>query len=330
MNMEQIKIPFEQIAMYLNGTASPFVKREVEKWLVESDEHLAIFHSLKNEWVFLKEEISMPLPNKEKVWSGIMQTTGRSAKVVNYSKQILIKYISLTACVALLFGIGFSFLFSSQGSKSFQFTANTPLGEKAMLMLPDSSKVWLNSGSKLTYTAQSKQRIVNLQGEAFFEVKKDHRKAFVVQAGEVNVQVHGTNFNISAYDSDPEIAVSLESGLVSLLERNSGVVLAKLKPNQMGCVSKEDFTCRILPDDPEITKLWTNNILKVYDSNFLDAAKKLERWFGVNITLENVNPDSRYTFVVKTESLKEILDLFNKMTPIAYKIEGKEVNIRMK
>jgi ferric-dicitrate binding protein FerR (iron transport regulator) len=169
-----------------------------------------------------------------------------------------------------------------------------------------------------------------LQGEAFFEVTKDPRKVFIVQSGDVSVQVHGTSFNVSAYDTDPDIAVSLESGSVSLFNNKNGVVLAQLQPNQMGRVSKADLSCSIVADDTGITKLWTNNILKVYDNNIYEVVKKLERWYGVDITLENANPDSRYTFVVKTESMKELLGLLNKMTPITYKIEGKEVTIHLR
>lgn len=91
----------------------------------------------------------------------------------------------------------------------------------------------------------------------------------------------------------------------------------------MGLISRSQLSCRVVADDPGITKLWTNNILKIYNNDIYEVVKKLERWYGVDVTLENGNPDSRYTFVVKTESMKELLDLLNKMTPIVYKIEGK-------
>lgn len=325
-----MKVPYEQIAAYLSGKAFPWEKAEVDEWLAESTEHRAAFRSLEKEWRFLKEEAPLSLPDKERIWTKIRDVIDLPVTAVLYSKQVLIKYVSLTACIALLFGVALSFLFDREERQSIQFTAYAPLGEKALLTLPDSSRVWLNSGSTLTYCAQSRQRIVRLQGEAFFEVTKDPRKAFIVQSGDVNVQVHGTSFNVSAYDTDPDIEVSLESGSVSLLNGENGVVLAQLRPNQMAQVSRAELKCRIVADDPGITKLWTNNILKVYDNDIYEVAKKLERWYGVDITLENVNLRSRYTFVVKTESLKELLDLLHKMTPIAYKIEGKEVNIRLK
>ncbi|HAR37371.1 MAG TPA: hypothetical protein DCS09_01605 [Porphyromonadaceae bacterium] len=325
-----MKIPYDQIAAYLSGKARIQEKAEIEKWLNASDEHRHIYQSLEKEWKFLNEESVPLLPDKEQVWNKIRNRVELPVTAILYSKQTLIKYISLTASVALLLGLLLSFLLTGERSQSAQFTAHTPMGEKAMLTLPDSSRVWLNSGSTLSYSTKSRQRIVHLQGEAFFEVTKNRRKKFVVQTGDVRVQVHGTSFNVTAYDTDPEIAVSLESGSVSLINSKDGNVLAQLSPNQMGLISRSQLSCRVVADDPGITKLWTNNILKIYNNDIYEVVKKLERWYGVDVTLENGNPDSRYTFVVKTESMKELLDLLNKMTPIVYKIEGKEVDIRLK
>jgi len=325
-----MKIPYEQIAACLSGKARAQEKAEVEKWLDTSDEHRRIFQSLEREWKFLNKESLPFLPDKEQVWKEIRNRIEPPVPAVLYSKQTLLKYISLTASVALLLGLFLSFLYTGDRSQSTQFTAHTPMGEKALLTLPDSSRVWLNSGSSLSYSTKSRQRIVHLQGEAFFEVTKNRRKEFIVQTGDVRVQVHGTEFNVTAYDTDPEIAVSLESGSVSLINNKNGEVLTRLSPNQMGLISRSKLSCRVVADDPGITKLWTNNILKIYNNDIYEVVKKLERWYGVNVTLENGNSDSRYTFVVKTESMKELLDLLNKMTPIVYKIEGKEVDIRLK
>lgn len=325
-----MKIPYEQIAAYLSGKARAQEKAEVEKWVNSNDEHRRIYQSLEREWKFLNKGSLPLLPDKEQVWKEIRNRIELPVTAVLYSKKILLKYISLTASVALLLGLFLSFLFTGGRSQSAQFTAHTPMGEKAMLTLPDSSRVWLNSGSTLSYSTKSRKRIVHLKGEAFFEVTKNRRKEFVVQTGDVRVQVHGTNFNVTAYDADPEIAVSLESGSVSLINNINGDVLTQLSPNQMGLISRSQLTCRVVADDPGITKLWTNNFLKIYNNDIYEVVKKLERWYGVDVTLENGNPDSRYTFVVKTESMKELLDLLNKMTPIVYKIEGKEVDIRLK
>lgn len=328
--IKEMKIPYEQIAAYLSGKARTHDKVEVEKWLADSEQHQYIFQSLKKEWKFLKVETPPILPDKEQVWKNIRNRINFPVSASMYSKQTLLKYTSFAASIALLMGLFISFLFISGKSQTMQFTAHTPMGEKAIITLPDSSKVWLNSGSTLTYSSKSLRRIVHLEGEAFFEVTKKRLKRFEVHTGDVSVQVHGTCFNVTAYDTDPDIAVSLEYGSVSLVNDINGKILTRLSPNQMGIISRSQLSCRVIADDPEVTKLWTNNILKFYNNDIYEVAKKLERWYGVNITVENGNSDSRYAFVVKTESMKELLDLLSKMTPITYTIEGKEVHIRLK
>jgi ferric-dicitrate binding protein FerR (iron transport regulator) len=325
-----MKIPYEQIAAYLRGKASSQEKYIVEKWLAESDKHQQIFQSLEKEWRFLNKETEPILPNKEQVWKNIRNRIEVPFNSYAYSRQTLLKYTGIAASVALLIGLCISFLFINEKTQAMQFTAHTPMGEKAQLTLPDSSTVWLNSGSTLTYSTKAWRRIVHLDGEAFFEVTKNRRKRFEVHTGDVRVQVHGTSFNVSSYKTDPDIAVSLESGAVSLFNDKNGDLLTRLSPNQMGIVSRSQLSCHIVVDDPIVTKLWTNNILKIYNNDIYEVTKKLERWYGVNITVENGNSDSRYAFVVKTESLKELLDLLSKMTPIIYSIEGKEVHIQLK
>lgn len=325
-----MEIPYEQIAAFLKGEISTSEKMKLEAWLEDNPRHRAIFYSLEKEWKFLKASPTNKLPDKEQIWTKIQKKIDFPTAASLYTKHTVLKITGIAASIALILGISLSFLINRTEHQSIQFTAFAPLGEKTQLTLPDSSLVWLNSGSTLTYYAHPHQRLVSLQGEAFFDVKKNPHKLFIVQSGEINVQVHGTSFNVSAYESDKVISVSLEKGHVSLINQSNGVVLTDLRPNQMAEISKSDLKYRVVADDVETTKLWTKNILKVYNNDIYEVVKKLERWYGVNITLENVTSRPHYTFVVKTESMREFLDLMNRMTPITYKIEGKEVYIQLK
>ncbi|WP_294079116.1 FecR domain-containing protein [Proteiniphilum sp. UBA5384] len=325
-----MEIPYEQIAAFLKGEISTSEKMKLEAWLEDNPRHRAIFYSLEKEWKFLKASPTNKLPDKEQVWAKIQKKIDFPTAATLYTKHTVLKITGIAASIALILGISLSFLINRTEHQSIQFTAFAPLGEKTQLTLPDSSRVWLNSGSTLTYYAHPHQRLISLQGEAFFDVKKNPHKLFIVQSGEISVQVHGTSFNVSAYESDKVISVSLEKGHVSLINQSNGVVLTDLRPNQMAEITKSDLKYRVVADDVETTKLWTKNILKVYNNDIYEVVKKLERWYGVNITLENVTSRPHYTFVVKTESMREFLDLMNRMTPITYKIEGKEVYIQLK
>jgi hypothetical protein len=98
----------------------------------------------------------------------------------------------------------------------------------------------------------------------------------------------------------------------------------------MGLISKGDLLCRVISCDAEVDTGWHLNKLKFEGVSTGELWKKLERWYGVNIIYTNVNPSNRYWLTVKTESLTELLEMINKLTPITYKLDGEEVMIRYK
>lgn len=253
-----------------------------------------------------------------------------------YSRSLLIRVSTVAAVIALVLGFSLSFLFNNQDESwqaaQFENVIMAPPGQKTQLVLPDGTLVWLNSGSRLSYNYQysTRDRVVNLEGEAFFDVKKDTQYPFIVKAGEVDVKVHGTAFNVSAYADEENIMVALLRGKVSLLSAADQNVLTYLSPDQIATVSKMNLSCRVESCDAEIESSWHHNLLKFDGIPAGEVWKKLERWYGVDITLSNIDPSRVYWFTVKTESLTDLLEMINKITPIEYKLNGKEVTIRYK
>ena len=253
-----------------------------------------------------------------------------------YSRSLLIRVSSVAAFIALVLGFSLSFLLNGQKeswqASQFENVVMAPSGQKTQLVLPDGTLVWLNSGSRLSYNYQysTKDRVVYLEGEAFFDVKKDTQYPFIVKAGAVDVKVHGTAFNVSAYADEDDIMVALLRGKVSLLSATDQKLLAYLSPDQEATVSKRSLSCRVESCDASIESSWHHNLLKFDGTPAKEVWKKLERWYGVDIALSNVSPSQAYWFTIKTESLTELLEMINKITPIEYKLDGKEVTIRYK
>ena len=212
------------------------------------------------------------------------------------------------------------------------FTVFTEKGQKTRITLPDGSQVCLNSDSRLSYNSgfSKKNRTLQLEGEAFFDVAPDKENTFTVQTGKVDVVVHGTAFNVSSYKDEPTMSVTLVRGKVSLANHATGQTLTMMAPNELASVSKTDLTWGIESCDAEMESLWTRNTLKFENVPANKVFKKLERWYGVDIHVENPNPETSYGFTLKTESLREILEIINKVSPITYHINGEEVNIRYK
>lgn len=232
--------------------------------------------------------------------------------------------------IPLLMGV--TGYFSLNRSTPYDFTVLADEGQKSQIMLPDGTHVWLNAGSKITYSSDfnGNNRRVQLVGEAFFDVAKNKELQFVVETGYIDVVVYGTEFNISAYPQETYIKVSLLSGSVSLQNSMTDGILAKMTPGQQISVSKRDLTWSAYNCDVETESIWVKNMLKFENATIEEVFTKLEHWYGLKIHIQNPDANIRYGFTLKSESIREMLDLINRITPIAYRIEGEEVNIKYK
>ncbi len=229
--------------------------------------------------------------------------------------------VSVIACFYLL---------SLTSEDSFIVMADS--GQKTHILLPDSTEVWLNSESYLSYSSKfnSDNRKVKLVGEGYFNVRKKDKKKFIVEVDNVNVIVHGTTFNVSAYERDPTIKIALESGKVQLENKRNRTIFAEMQPDQLVSISKQNMEWSIADYDAALSGIWHNNVMRFANAPMQEVYNKMERWYGMKIYVDNPNDTIRYGFIVKSESLKEMLDLINRITPIAYRIEGEEVYISYK
>ena len=209
------------------------------------------------------------------------------------------------------------------------FTVFAERGQKTQIFLPDGTQVWLNSDSYLSYSSvfNRDNREVTLKGEAFFDVTKDDEHSFTVKAEGINVVVYGTAFNVSAYPDEEMATVSLLRGVVTV---ENAVESVQLEPGQQVQIPRDRQSWKLFPCDVEMECLWTQNMLRFENTPAVEVFTKLEKWYGVNIHVENSNSSVKYGFVLKSESLREILDLINRITAIDYQINGEEVNIRYK
>lgn len=336
--MNERQIPYELLAKYLSRQCTQAELEEVNRWLNEDAEHPLLLEKLKRQWEAVQVDASVfVIPDKAAVWNKVQARIRDKAKQVPmYSRSLLIRVSSVAAFIALVLGFSLSFLLNGQKeswqASQFENVVMVPSGQKTQLVLPDGTLVWLNSGSRLSYNYQysTKDRVVYLEGEAFFDVKKDTQYPFIVKAGAVDVKVHGTAFNVSAYADEDDIMVALLRGKVSLLSATDQKLLAYLSPDQEATVSKRSLSCRVESCDASIESSWHHNLLKFDGTPAKEVWKKLERWYGVDIALSNVSPSQAYWFTIKTESLTELLEMINKITPIEYKLDGKEVTIRYK
>lgn len=224
-------------------------------------------------------------------------------------------------------------------------------GIKKQIMLPDGSTAWLNSGSKLSYPADfgnGKTRPVRLEGEAFFDVVKNKNKPFTIATDKITIKVLGTSFNVKAYPEEIKTETTLITGKIELSvnERPSEKII--MKPNEKVEVisapsAKDDngvankqltvtiaSVSRVRIADKEYVKeaSWKDNKLIFKNEPFSELAVKLERWYGVEFTLQNSEIGSyRFNGTITRESLKQTLDALQLIHYFNYKIENHDVII---
>ncbi len=166
-------------------------------------------------------------------------------------------------------------------------------GKKSMIVLSDGTKVWLNAGSQLIYPAVflNETREVSLVGEAFFDVVKNPEKPFIVKASDVNVQVLGTRFDISAYPEDKIIQTVLEEGKINLKYEDTGLFrrdhTIEMQPSQM--VEFDRSSHETIRSVVKVCKYvsWKDGMLEFDRVDLNKALKQIERFYNVNIMLRD-------------------------------------------
>jgi ferric-dicitrate binding protein FerR (iron transport regulator) len=179
---------------------------------------------------------------------------------------------------------------SSPADTAFQYETFSPIGSQTKIILPDSTVVWLNSGSSLKYNQSfgKKDREVTLVGEGYFEVTKDKSKPFIVHTDSLNINVLGTVFNLRAYNDDADVIVNLIEGFVNIsLPTTKNVGLLSIKPNERMVFNKESKKIETSETDASRSSLWTTGKLCFVDATLEQISKDLERKYDVKIQIEN-------------------------------------------
>jgi ferric-dicitrate binding protein FerR (iron transport regulator) len=206
----------------------------------------------------------------------------------------------------------------------------TAEGQKSKVILGDGTLVWINSGSTLTLsTDKNQQRKVMLSGEAYFEVSKNHQVPFLVQTRHYTIKVYGTQFNVRSYEYQRESETILKEGAVSIITPLKEEI--KIYPGQRFLFPGEG-PYSLTRVDPAIYISWKDNELKINNEKLQNLLVRMEHWYGVKIEVEKYEKvkDLKYTLTIKTESLREMLDLMNYVTPLSYTINGEKVHIKYK
>ncbi|UII19350.1 FecR family protein [Fulvivirga ligni] len=209
-----------------------------------------------------------------------------------------------------------------------QVVKQNPVGQKSKVSLPDGSKVWLNSDSRISYPSEFQdERIIQLEGEAFFEVVKDPSKPFRVNAGGVITTALGTSFNINAFNENESIDVMLVTGKVTVANEDNANELLYISPGEQATYLKAEHSLKKSRYNLH-DLLWKDGIISFEKADFNTIKLTLERWYGIKINSQNNSRRLSYTGDFDNQSLERVLERMAFSERFTFQIEGKNVNIK--
>jgi ferric-dicitrate binding protein FerR (iron transport regulator) len=208
-------------------------------------------------------------------------------------------------------------------------TIRTLCGKQFKVVFPDGSKVWLNAGSSIHYpTSFDKYRMVDITGEAFFEVVPvidpafpDNKVPFYVTVNGMEISVKGTRFNVKAYDNDNEVRTTLLEGSIKVKKRNQ---IGLLEPGQQAVLSKGILTINTAFNEEEVLA-WRKNLFVFQNSAIEPLMHQIARWYNVTVVYEDVIMDNFTATVPRNIPLEQLLKILELSNPVHFRLEDNMV-----
>lgn len=330
---EKLKI---SIINYLSGKWEECDSVLLNEWLESSPENSNLFGQLVDLWE--ADHISRREKefNTDMAWSRIeSQMNHNSSGIIRFpAVKHITRYAAIFVLALVLGGIGYS-LFQNKIRSNFysssvvEYTA--PYGSKTSLKLLDGSLVWLNAGTILKYNQGfgTRNRNIELSGEAYFEVAKNKKLPFVVNAKELSVRAVGTKFNVKAYPEETAVETILMEGSVKVKALTAGgksEVL--LTPNQKAIFSLQDNKLNVSATNDTDEISWFTDKWVIKNKKLGEFAKLLERRYNIDFTF-NDEQIKNYEFggTIKDETIEQVLTAISYSAPLKYKIINKHVTL---
>ncbi|PZR25080.1 MAG: hypothetical protein DI535_19660 [Citrobacter freundii] len=203
-------------------------------------------------------------------------------------------------------------------------TLRTPRGGEYQVVLNDGTKVWLNAATSLRFPVSftGNERMVELDGEAYFEVASDHSKPFRVKMNDgTMVEVTGTHFNIMAYQDEGAQRTTLLEGAVNVSKNN---LKRNIRPGEQAVVNLNSIKV-VTMADPEESIAWKNGLLSFHEADLKAIMRQAARWYDVDVQYQGEIPERTFTGSVnRSSSLKELLKIFE-LSDIHFTIQGRTI-----
>lgn len=206
-------------------------------------------------------------------------------------------------------------------------TISTPKGGQYQAILPDGTRVWLNAASSISFPARfsAAERVVEMHGEAYFEVAKDENAPFQVRSGNHVVEVLGTHFNINSYSEEDKIITTLLEGSVKVLSGSRSGLIA---PGQQSQVSKSGSgIIKVLDADTEKAIAWKNGLFSFNNDDIKSIMGQVARWYDVEVIYEGaITKEKFFGEISRSSKLSDVFKILE-LNNVHFKIKDKTVTV---
>ena len=327
----------ELIANYLTEGLDKNALDELKTWIAASAENQQYFIRQREIWFSAVSREAASVYDEDKAFENFRNRVESQKEIQSTSRRgfSLSALWRYAAVVAIIIAVGCISYWQGEVNVKDTFadiSVEAPLGSKTKLYLPDGTLVWLNAGSRMTYSQGFgvDNRKVELEGEGYFEVKRNEKIPFFVKTKDLQLQVLGTKFNFRDYPEDHEVVVSLLEGKVGLNNLLREEKEAVLSPDERAVLNKANGLLTVESVTASNASQWTDGYLFFDEELLPDIAKELERSYNVKIHIAN---DSLKTFrfygnfVRREQNIQEVLEALASTEKMQYKIEERNITI---
>ncbi len=328
---------------HIAGNCAAQEEREVMEWLSASELNRKYYSDLKN--MYVRSTLPESRASDNEV-AGFWNRVGRAANAISaerlrklYRRKLVVSYAVSAAAVLLLAFVLFRDGFTEKDLKDdyvrialselpseYVHTVYTENGVKAKLFLPDSSVVWLNSGSEIRYPDRfaGETREVEFSGEAYFDVRSDSLRPMIVKTNrDFEVRVFGTEFNLKTYDDRRNAEATLYSGKITLVSgiESGNERITEVMPNEKIILSDEGISKVVDMKIREsvVTRAWKEGRLIFNATRLEDVVKELRRWHGTPVVVKDSRIlDYRITADFNSESIVQIAEMIKYCALVDY------------
>lgn len=321
----------ELLSGYFSGGMSENDKTLVDKWRMELPENEFYFHEYLKAWEAMSLLNEMEQFNSFEALKRVNSRLSETKPIAFWQRIQRVAAILLLPLMVYSGYVTYKNQPNSQNSEQeIMQTISSRQGMVTQFLLADGTKVWLNSCSQLQFPTHfsGDKREVILKGEAFFEVTKNEKQPFRVNANDLKVDVLGTSFNVVNFDDDKQSEVVLVNGKVTLASEygHTKNPLGMMHPGQRSVYEKDKRLISTEAVDVDKYIAWRDGNLIFRDDAMEDVVKRLSRWFNVEIVVNDPELNNYiYKATFKNENLVQVLNLLKLSAPIDYRVTDRKL-----